>query len=61
MRAVGKGAVTLTILGALLWALGESLILVGIAAVLFLCERGAVRSFFGDSSPLRAYDALHYP
>jgi len=61
MRAVGKSAVALATLGGLLWTLGDSLILVGIAVVLFLCECGPLRSFFGDSSPLRAYDALHYP
>ena len=59
--AVGKSLVALGLLTALLWVLGECLILVGIAAILLLCERGPAHSFFGDSSPLRAYHALHYP
>jgi len=59
--AVGKCVVALGLLAGLFWALGECLILVGLAAILLLCERGEAHSFFGDSSPLRAYDALHYP
>jgi len=59
--AAAKWLVALGLLAGLLWALGECLILVGIAAILLLCERGPAHSFFGDSSPLRAYDALHYP
>ena len=61
LAAVGKGLVALGMLAGLLWAFGDSLILVGIAAVLLLWERAPVHSFFGDSSPLRAYHALHYP
>jgi hypothetical protein len=61
VAAVGKGAVALGTLAGLFWAFGDSLILVGIAAILLLCERAPAHSFFGDSSPLRAYHALHYP
>jgi hypothetical protein len=59
--AVGWGAVVLGLLAALFWAFGDSLVLVGIAAILLRCERAPAHSFFGDSSPLRAYHALHYP
>jgi hypothetical protein len=61
LAVAGKGVVTLGALAGLLWAVGDCLILVGIAAILFPCGRGPAHSFLGDSSPLRAYDALHYP
>jgi hypothetical protein len=59
--AVGKGVVALGMLAGLFWAFGDCLILVGLAAILLLCERAPAHSFFGDPSPLRAYHALHYP
>ncbi len=61
LLTVGKGGLALGMLAGLFWAFGDSLILVGIAAIILLCERAPIHSFFGDSSPLRAYHALHYP
>jgi hypothetical protein len=39
-----------------------SILLAAVAvAVLALCGRLPGQSFFGDSSPTRAHDSLHYP
>lgn len=41
--------------------LGGIVLVALIGAILVLCGRLPGQSFFGDSSPTRAHDSLHYP
>ncbi len=61
--AVVGGAIALAqIMARGLSLLFGSILLAAVAvAVLALCGRLPGQSFFGDSSPTRAHDSLHYP
>ena len=63
LAAIVVGAMALTqILTRGLSLLFGSILLAAVAVtVLALCGRLPGQSFFGDSSPTRAHDSLHYP
>jgi hypothetical protein len=63
IAAVAVGGVALTRIAAngLSLLLGSLVLVALIAAVLALCGRLPGQSFFGDDSPTRAHDSLHYP
>jgi len=58
---VGGVASTLIATNGLSLLLGGMLLAALVGAILALCGRLPGQSFFGDSSPTRAHDSLHYP
>jgi uncharacterized membrane-anchored protein len=59
--AVGSTALTLIVTRGLSLLFGSILLAAVAVAVLALCGRLPGQFFFGDSSPTRAHDSLHYP
>lgn len=58
---VGGIALTLIVTRGLSLLFGGILLAAVAVTVLALCGRLPGQSFFGDSSPTRAHDSLHYP
>ena len=58
---VGGIALTLIVTRGLSLLFGSILLAAGAVTVLALCGRLPGQSFFGDPSPTRAHDSLHYP
>ena len=58
---VVAGAATRIATNGLSLLLGGIVLAALIGAILALCGRLPGQSFFGDSSPTRAHDSLHYP
>lgn len=58
---VGGAALALIATNGLSLLLGGIVLVALIGAILVLCGRLPGQSFFGDSSPTRAHDSLHYP
>ena len=58
---VGGVASTLIATNGLSPLLGNIVLAALVGAILALCGRLPGQSFFGDSSPTRAHDSLHYP
>lgn len=58
---VGGIAVALIVTRGMSLLFGSTLLAAVAVTVLALCGRLPGQSFFGDSSPTRAHDSLHYP
>lgn len=58
---VGGIAVALIVTRGMSLLFGSILLAAVAVTVLALCGRLPGQSFFGDSSPTRAHDSLHYP